>query len=117
MRFIKNFFKWFAIIVVALIVLAYATGNSHLLKGVANTYLKGRMGPSINESQIFANRVVKAGNYQPWPKALDYNKKQIPTSPPPSRARTTVPVPTRTGGMDMTRHAPGLRDRLRECRR
>ena len=54
-----------------------STGNTHLYKGVANTYLKGRTGPDINEYKIFANREVKAGTYQPIPNGLDYNIKKI----------------------------------------
>ncbi len=45
--------------------LAFMSGNGHLIKAVGNTYLKGRKGPSINEYTIFNNRTVKAAD-QPY---------------------------------------------------
>lgn len=39
--------------------LAFASGNGHLIKAVSNTYLVGRTGPSIDEYSIFDNRRVK----------------------------------------------------------
>lgn len=66
-----------AIIVVAAL-LAIVTGNSHLFKAVATTYLVGKSGPSINEHHIFENREVKAAHYMPWKLSADYNKKENP---------------------------------------
>lgn len=54
------------------------SGRTYLYKGIWNTYLKGRSGPAIDEYEIFSNREVKAGNYQAWPIAKDYNKSEIP---------------------------------------
>lgn len=54
------------------------SGKTYLYKGIANTYLKGRSGPSLDEYKIFENREVKAGNHQPWPEGIDFNKKNIP---------------------------------------
>lgn len=56
------------------------SGKTYLYKGISNTYLKGRSGPAIDESKIFANREIKANNYQAWAKAIDYNVKKIPDS-------------------------------------
>jgi CubicO group peptidase (beta-lactamase class C family) len=42
--------------------LAFISGNGHLIKAVVNTYLVGRKGPSINEYSIFDNRIVKAAD-------------------------------------------------------
>lgn len=66
------------IILVAINLAIIVTGRSYLYKGIWNTYLKGRSGPDIFEYEIFDNRKVEAGNYQPWPIASDYNKKDIP---------------------------------------
>lgn len=33
--------------------------------------------PDIDDYKIFANRIVKAGNYIPWEKAVDYNTKEF----------------------------------------
>ena len=59
--------------------LIWITGNTHLYKGIANTYLKGRTGPDIDEFPIFSNRTVAAGEHQPLPNAADYNSKAIDT--------------------------------------
>lgn len=77
--------RWFKKIVVSLLaiivvaaMLAIVTGNSHLFKAVATTYLVGKSGPSINEHHIFENREVKAAHYMPWKLSADYNKKENP---------------------------------------
>ena len=59
--------------------LIWITGNTHLYKGIANTYLKCRTGPDIDEFPIFSNRTVAAGEHQPLPNAADYNSKAIDT--------------------------------------
>jgi CubicO group peptidase (beta-lactamase class C family) len=70
MRFIKKFFKWFFIIVfLFLIVVNVAiviTGRYYIYKGVANTYLKGHIRPTIYDLKVFNNRKVVAGVPQPW---------------------------------------------------
>jgi CubicO group peptidase (beta-lactamase class C family) len=78
MKFIIKPLKYLLGTLVALLIIANVfillSGRTYLYKGVANTYLKGRGGPSINESEIFENRVVKAGVAQPYPFASNYNK-------------------------------------------
>jgi CubicO group peptidase (beta-lactamase class C family) len=54
------------------------SGRTYLYKGIANTYLKGRSGPSITEFDIFSNHVVKAGKEQKWKTSQNYNSKKIP---------------------------------------
>ena len=39
MRILFRFFLWVAIVIGALIVLAYATGNDHLIRGLRYAYL------------------------------------------------------------------------------
>ncbi|BDD03765.1 serine hydrolase domain-containing protein [Aureibacter tunicatorum] len=34
--------------------------------------------PDIDDYKIFANRVIKIGDYEPWQKSEEYNKHQIP---------------------------------------
>ncbi len=55
--------------------LAFMSGNGHLIKAVGNTYLKGRKGPSISEHTIFHNRTVKAAD-QPFEWGEVDNKKR-----------------------------------------
>ncbi len=78
MKKFRKFLFWFISIVLFIVLLAVLTGNGHLGKGLANTYLKGRSGPSIDEYRIFPNRVVEKGLTQPWPLSSQYNKKALP---------------------------------------
>jgi CubicO group peptidase (beta-lactamase class C family) len=77
-----KFLKWLLYIIVAIVVAVNAiiliTGRYYIYKTIANTIFKGRMGPSIDEYEIFPNRVVKTGTPKPWPIAKNYNKKFIP---------------------------------------
>lgn len=77
MKRFRKFFFWFIGILLLLNIIVLATGNTHIYKGLANTYLKGRPGPSIDEYHIFPNRIVENGKPQEWPKSSSYNKKQI----------------------------------------
>ena len=65
MKFKKSL-KTILIVLVALNVLVFVTGNTHLYKGIANTYLKGRSGPDIDELDIFPSREFEARNPIPW---------------------------------------------------
>jgi CubicO group peptidase (beta-lactamase class C family) len=80
MRILKKIGKWFLIIFVILNLAIIVFGKTYLYKGIANTYLKGRSGPSITEYKIFDNREVKAGNYQKWNTAAAYNSQHIADS-------------------------------------
>ncbi len=81
MKYVSKFFKYLlgALIAMVLIVNVFIliTGRTYLYKGIANTYLKGRSGPSINESEIFANRIVKASNPMPYARAANYNVQAL----------------------------------------
>ena len=58
--------------------LAFVSGNGHLIKAVSNTYLKGRSGPSINEYSIFNNRTVpKSALPHFWNEKSDYQRKKL----------------------------------------
>ena len=54
------------------------SGNTHLYKGIANTYLKGKKGPQIDEYDIFHSSTITASNPQPWPFSKNYNTAQYP---------------------------------------
>lgn len=77
MNVLKKIGKWLLIIFVVLNLAIIVFGRTYLYKGIANTYLKGRSGPSLTEYQIFDNREVKAGNYQKWPLSVSYNSKKL----------------------------------------
>jgi CubicO group peptidase (beta-lactamase class C family) len=78
MKILKIIGKGLLIILVILNLAILVSGKWYLWKGVANTYLQGRMGPSITEYTIFENREVKAGAPQPWHLAKNANTKKIP---------------------------------------
>ena len=77
MTWIKKILGGIASIVVIASLLLLLTGNTHVFKGVANTYLKGRSGPSIDEKDIFSSRKIAKGIYQPWPEASNLNENKL----------------------------------------
>ncbi len=77
MKILKKIGKWFLIIFVLLNVAILVTGKTYLYKGVANTYLKGRSGPAIDEYKIFDNREVKAGMAKDWAVSKQDNSKTL----------------------------------------
>ncbi|HIA35871.1 MAG TPA: class C beta-lactamase-related serine hydrolase [Flavobacteriales bacterium] len=80
MSTVKKTFAWFIVILFVLNLVIILSENTHLYKGIANTYLKGKKGASIDEYQIFHNREVKSGIHQPWPIGNDYNTQKIPSA-------------------------------------
>ena len=74
MKILKKIGKWFLIILVLLNLAIIISGKTYIYKGVANTYLKGRSGPSIDEYKIFENRVVKIGKSLDWHRSVNANK-------------------------------------------
>ena len=79
MRFLRKLLLWLVGIVALLIVLAYATGNDHIPRGVRYTYLIGRNGPEIDDRDFFAYNTIPAQAPQPWPMAERYGKLALTT--------------------------------------
>lgn len=79
---IRKFFKtilYFLLSVTLLINLVILlSGRLYLYKGLWNTYLSGRSGPSATEYLIFENRKVEATNGQPLLRSTRYNSAKIP---------------------------------------
>lgn len=73
----KKFLLGFVALLLLIHVSLWVTEKTYLYKGVANTYLKGRSGPTIDEHMIFQNRVIKTSNPQDWPNSVDYNKEEV----------------------------------------
>ncbi|GAB5398418.1 MAG: serine hydrolase [Aureisphaera sp.] len=77
MRRIKKFFKWFFILIIALVLLAYATDHEYILKGVRVVYMTGHTTAYIDDHPHFENMSIAKGNApQPWPNHIDYNSVQ-----------------------------------------
>ena len=79
MRWIKRIFFGLIILIAAAVLGLYVSGNKHVLFAVANTYLKGTTGPSIDEHEIFASRAIEAASEpDEWPrKTKALNDEQI----------------------------------------
>ncbi|MFD2892274.1 serine hydrolase domain-containing protein [Flavobacterium chuncheonense] len=73
MKFLKNFFKWFAIVLVSIIVLMYIFDVDYLLRAVRTVYFNGHSTAFLEDYKYFPNREIKKGVAQPWTLAKDYN--------------------------------------------
>ncbi|MCC7301033.1 MAG: serine hydrolase [Bacteroidia bacterium] len=78
MKILKRIVQYFVLPLALLCLGLWVTGHGYLFKGVWNTYLKGRTGPSATEHGIFENRKVYAGQGIGWPHAAEYNSRTIP---------------------------------------
>lgn len=75
MKTVKKILVGLIIFVALASSIIFFTGNKHLFKAIATTYLVGKTGPSIDEYDIFENRTVEIGTPQPWAVSSSYNKK------------------------------------------
>jgi CubicO group peptidase (beta-lactamase class C family) len=78
MKTLKKIGLTLLVIVALLNVAILISGKKYIYKGLANSYLKGRSGPSIDEYPIFENREVKAGEEKKWAISSTYNSQKIP---------------------------------------
>ncbi len=74
MRILKRILFWSIGILALAVVLAYATGNGHLVKGVRHTYLIGRNGPEIDDRDFFASASIPVDAPRPWPQGSRYGR-------------------------------------------
>lgn len=82
-QLLKKTIKFISYFLLAIIIIAnlfiVLSGRFYLYKGIANTYLKGRSGPSIYDKDVFFNATIsESKNPQAWKKSSRYNSKQIP---------------------------------------
>ena len=73
MKFLKKFFKWFAIVLVSIIILMYIFDVDYLLRAVRTIYFRGYTTAFLEDYTHFPNREIKKGTAQPWNIAKDYN--------------------------------------------
>ena len=73
MKFLIKFFKWFAIILVSIIILMYLFNVDYLLRAVRTIYFKGYTTAFLEDYKEFPNREIKKGTAQPWAIAKNYN--------------------------------------------
>lgn len=69
-KFIKKSLKWFGILILTLLIIANLaiifTGRYYIYKGIANTYMRGHIRPTIYDLDVFENRAVEISTPQPW---------------------------------------------------
>jgi CubicO group peptidase (beta-lactamase class C family) len=78
MKIFKKTFKWFAIVLISLIVLMYIFDVDYLLRAVRTIYFKGYTTAFLEDYKEFPNRKIEKGVAQPWAMAKDYNA--VPTT-------------------------------------
>lgn len=70
MKRTKKIVKWFLILVLTILVIGNLaivfTGRYYIYKGIANTYFRGHIRPTIYDEDVFTNRVVPHHTPQPW---------------------------------------------------
>lgn len=53
------------------------SGRWYIYKGIANTYFKGRVGPSIYDLDVFAYSTLTVGKQRKWKKHENYNQQKL----------------------------------------
>lgn len=77
MKFLKKVLKGFIIVFVLANVAVWVTGNTHLYRGLSDTYFQGRTKPTIDDPDIFYSRVLKAKNTQSWADSPNKNTQEL----------------------------------------
>lgn len=77
MKFIKKFFKGLFIVLIVANVALFVTGNTHLYKGLTDTYFQGRTKPTIDDPDIFPTRLLKAKNTRAWKESVQKNNQEL----------------------------------------
>ncbi len=83
-QILKKSIKFISYFIIAILLIAnlfiILSGRFYLYKGIANTYLKGRSGPSIYDKDVFFNNTIhESEKPQHWIKSSKYNSKEIPS--------------------------------------
>lgn len=73
MKRLFKFLTWFIGIMIVLVALLYITDTDYLITAVRTIYLKGHTTAYLKDYKEFDNRVLKAGEPQPWPLHSAYN--------------------------------------------
>ncbi len=76
MRFLKQFFKWFAILFTLLIIVLYITDTDYMIKAVRTIYLRGHTTAFLDDYKKFDYQIIENDTPQPWPNHKNYNLKK-----------------------------------------
>lgn len=79
MKIVLKIVKWLGITLFGSVILLYATGNSHLLKGIWIVYMHGNTTAVIDDGEYFDIRHIDidSNNTKPWLVHNEYNKAPI----------------------------------------
>lgn len=70
MKYVKKILKWTGILILVLLLIGNLaiifTGRYYIYKGIANTYFRGHIRPTIYDLDVFENRAVEIGDPLPW---------------------------------------------------
>ncbi len=77
MKFLKKLLRGFVIFLVVLNLAIWFSGNTHIYKGLTDTYFQGRLKPTIDDPDIFYNRVLHAKNTKSWKESPAINSKPL----------------------------------------
>lgn len=78
---IKHLGKYFLFTVIVVFITVNAvvllSGRWYIYKGIANTYLKGRTGPSIYDLDVFEHSSINISEQKKWEKHTNYNQQKL----------------------------------------
>jgi len=81
MKRVKKIIKWFFLVlllgVIVFNIAIVITGRYYIYKGIAYTYLRGEIRPTIYDLHVFNNRKVESGTPQPWAEHKSFGKLAI----------------------------------------
>ena len=77
MKFLKKLLKGFVVFLVVLNLAIWFSGNTHIYKGLTDTYFQGRLKPTIDDPDIFYNRILHAKNTKSWKESSVMNSKPL----------------------------------------
>ncbi len=78
MRWIKRILIGLPALIILASIGLYATGNSHIFKGLSQTYFIGKSKPDIDDMDAFATSTIAADHPEAWPLSSRYNLGKIP---------------------------------------
>ncbi len=77
MKILKKLLLGFVFLLAILLAVIYSTGNSHIMKGLKNTYLIGKSKPDIDDFGSSDVRKIPIKNPQAWNIGPSYNEKLL----------------------------------------
>jgi CubicO group peptidase (beta-lactamase class C family) len=76
-----KFIKWFFIVLLSILIigelLILVSGKRYLNNVFMNTIFRGKLGPDIDELELFEKNAVDVSKPQPWPLSVNYNKPRL----------------------------------------